>query len=975
MSQRQFLNVLFQATVGFISGVIFGSYYPVGPDQITYLLGFIVFWLVAGYFLWEITGKSASVETWVRIGLVLSLAFLIGWARYSSALERLEDRHVSDYSGSNWDKSVRVVGTVSAQPEVDRLSATLQVTPDKIWPSPDADKPEIPSGGDILVKVKKDNFKDLSLGYQQASANDIYGDQLRIVGALIEPFEKSNPGGFSYKTFLRSQGIYGAVWSPEQLERLDKRTGNPIVAYALDLQEEMLKTIKMTMPYPHSAFLGGATLGLREALTYTKMPFGEGEKLISDVFQASGTSHVLAVSGLHVGVIAGAFLALFSGLRIPKKIYAPLILFSLLIFTILTGARPATVRASIMMGLIVLGLAYLDQGLKNSVLFGLCLSALFILMNNPKLIYEASFTLSFAAVLCLALLTGPIEQIMDQIRDLSFLVFWLCIGVSVAFWAVSWNFFFQWYIYVPYFGFWGIIFYVTFRYDRNYRLLGGFGFHSIPTAVTGFLAAQFAIQLGMMWPLSAYYFQAFPIAGSFANLIAIPLVGIVVPLGLLAGMVGLIPEVGPWLALVVNAGNYLSVTAFLWVTDFFATYLPYPLVRKMNLFHLVGLYLALTLLAFWETIYGTFRQTVFRITDQIFGRLVVYPWKIWVGCLAGGALLFLGFSFQNEPSSDALQVTVLNVGYGNGIAVRTPDENRFLINGGPRLWDWHNTDNLPERRDAGKQVIASYFLSNRIKTLDSVVAQAAEPQYIGGLPVILKHFTVDRFYGSLPKKPLTPFNKRNYLKALDNYYYEENSEESWFVKDYYRNWERLWNQIRANGIPYDRPNSGTKLYEGSFEGSSGKSIELSVLHPPEETRYNRYASSNRSLVLSLRVQDGPSFLFPGDLRRGGQEDLLETYNDRELNHDVMLVPSSGMEKSSVREKFVNSVDPRYLVFSTGTPEIKGPLASKLQNRLTKNTKKAKNLVSEERILRTDQDFAITFRTQGSELEVRTVAEE
>jgi beta-lactamase superfamily II metal-dependent hydrolase len=210
---------------------------------------------------------------------------------------------------------------------------------------------------------------------------------------------------------------------------------------------------------------------------------------------------------------------------------------------------------------------------------------------------------------------------------------------------------------------------------------------------------------------------------------------------------------------------------------------------------------------------------------------------------------------------------------------------------------------------------------------------------------------------------------------LDNYYYEENADESWFERDYFGNWDRLWNQTQVNDIPYERPTRGTQIYEGSFEGRGGKRIELSVLHPPEETRYDRYTSSNRSLVLSLRVQDGPSFLFPGDLRKEGQKDLLQALDDRELDHDVMLVPSSGMEESSVREGFVKSVDPQYLVFSTGTPEIKGPLASDLQDRLKTNVKKARSLLSEDRILRTDQDFAVTFRTEGSELEVRTVAEE
>lgn len=974
MSQRRLLHLLFQVTFGFVVGIIYATYYPVHPDEFTYLVGAILLTLVTGYLLIEAFEERPSLRSFVTFLLIVALAFLVGLGRYSSSLGRLEENHVSDFTTDDWSSTAVVEGTVTAQPEVERLAATIRVSPEKIWPTKDADQPVEPTGGDIIVKINKDSYQDLSVGYAQAADNDIYGDRLRITGSLMRPFEKSNPGGFSYKTFLRSKGIYGAIWSPGAVERVESGDGNPIVAWALDLQTEMLKTIKMTMPYPHSAFLGGATLGLREGLAYSLSPFGDGDKLISQVFQASGTSHVLAVSGLHVGVIAGAFLALFNGLRIPRKLYAPLVLFALLIFTIITGARPATIRASIMMGLVVVGLAYLDQGLKNSVLFGLCLSALFILLYNPKLIYEASFTLSFSAVLCLALLTGPIERILDRVRDLTFVTFWICLFVTVAVWFEAWNFFFRWYVYLPYFLVWGGIFYVTYRFDRRKEILGRFGFHSIPTVITGFFAAQFAIQLGMMWPLSAYYFQAFPIAGAFANLIAIPLVGVVVPLGLLAGLVGLIPGLGPWLALVVNAGNYLAVTGFLWVTHVFAQYFPYPLVRKMTLFHVTVLYVGLIFLAFWRPILNRFERAVYWVTDNVFHRFVVHPTTLLLAILSIGSVTLFGASFGYEPESDSLQVTVLNVGYGSGIVVRTPDEHRFLFGGGFRKWDWHHPQNLPDRMDKGKQVVASYFLNERIKSLDLVAAQSPEPQHIGGLPVILDHFSVDRVIGSLPEEPLTSFNKENYLKALDNYYYEQNADESWFVNDYFNNWERLWTTLGEEGIPYSRPTRGTTLYRGEFSGPNGKSIRLTVMHPGEDFFYESYASSNRSLVLSLRVEDGPSFLFPGDLREAGQADLVEAFSPEELQHDVLLVPANGMQESSVRSEFVKAVDPKRLVFSTGTPEIKGPLAKKMGKTLEENIGKANSLVGNENIYRTDRDYAVTLTTEGDQVEVSTVAE-
>jgi ComEC/Rec2-related protein len=988
MNQQRLLNFLFKVTFGFVSGIVVGSFVPVQPEYLSYLIGGTVFWLVVGYLLVDMFDDFPTTQAVISFFLIVSVSFMVGWGRYSYSLGRFYEDHISEYTTTQWSQASIVEGTVVAQPEVERFSSTLRISPTKVWPTKKSDKPITPSGGDIYVRISKDNYRDLAISYGMAASNEIYGDKLRVVGSMMKPFAQSNPGGFSYKTFLRSKGIYGAIWSPESAQILQRRRGNPIVAWALELQTEMLKTIKMTMPYPHSAFLGGATLGLREGLAYAQIPFGEGEQLISRVFQASGTSHVLAVSGLHVGVIAGAFLALFSGFRIPPKYYAPLILFALLIFTIITGARPATIRAAIMAGLVVVGMAYLEQGLKNSVLFGLCLAALFILLYNPKLIYEAAFTLSFSAVLCLALLTGPVERILDQIRDLTFVVFWVCLVITVGFWFRAWNLFFNWEIYLPYALIWSGIFYLTYQYDQNHKLLWGFGFEKIPTAISGFIAAQFAIQLGMMWPLSAYYFQAFPIAGAFANLIAIPLVGVVVPLGLLVGLIGLIPQIGPWLALVLNAGNYLAVTAFLWVTYFFSTYFPYPLVRKMPLFQVAVLYALLILLAFWEPIFSRFKRSIYWFTDNVFHRLVVKPATLFIGIIAVSTVALFGASFQYVPSMDSLQVTVLNMGYGNAIAIRTPDEKRILLNGGTRLWDWHNQNNLPERRDKGRRIVASYFLNERVKTLDLVAVQAPEPQYVGGVPVILNHFTVNEVIATLPEKKLTPFNKKSYVRAInhryesygDPSYYEEQADADWFHNDYYRNWRRLWRAIKADNIPYATPTRGEIVFEGRFPSQPDRTITMEVLHPAKDSTYSYSTSSNRSLVLSLRVENGPSFLFPGDIRSDAQRDLVEQLPPGKLKHDVMIVPSSGMQESSISDTFVQGLGPNnpgvrpdHLIFSTGPPEIKPySLSKEMEKALKENYKQAKSLVGADNIYRTDRDKAITLSTKGEELRIRTI---
>ncbi|MFB6344877.1 MAG: ComEC/Rec2 family competence protein, partial [bacterium] len=201
-------------------------------------------------------------------------------------------------------------------------------------------------------------------------------------------------------------------------------------------------------------------------------------------------------------------------------------------------------------------------------------------------------------------------------------------------WFTAWNWFFNLEVFVPYFLVWSGIFYLTIRFDRSHTLLNGFGFTSFPTAISGFLAAQFAIQLGMMWPLSAYYFLKYPLAGGYANLLAMPLVGVVVPLGIVAELAGLLPVIGDWLALVVNAGNYLAVAGFMWVSHLAADYIPYPAVREFELIHLIFLYGILSVLAWWETYLNCLKQFLYWVTDNIFHKLTVEP-TVVLGWLVG----------------------------------------------------------------------------------------------------------------------------------------------------------------------------------------------------------------------------------------------------------------------------------------------------------------------------------------------------
>lgn len=119
-----------------------------------------------------------------------------------------------------------------------------------------------------------------------------YGDILRVEGELRlpRPF-----GDFDYPTYLGNQGISGILWA-RTVKPLPPRTGSPqsvLLSKVFDLRRVLSDRIERAMAVPHSATAQALLLGLRSSLSAE----------VKEDFRRTGTSHLLAISGLHVGVL------------------------------------------------------------------------------------------------------------------------------------------------------------------------------------------------------------------------------------------------------------------------------------------------------------------------------------------------------------------------------------------------------------------------------------------------------------------------------------------------------------------------------------------------------------------------------------------------------------------------------------------------------------------------------------------------
>lgn len=177
---------------------------------------------------------------------------------------------------------------------------------------------------------------------------------------------------------------------------------------------------KVLAPAPASLALGVAHLRQAQSELFLRyvpaesVPFilavWMGESLLGDpsaydAFVASGTAHVLSVSGVHVAIVYATVSALLSGMLRHRRLRAVLIIAAVIAFALLAGARVATLRAALMFA-IYLAAELVDREPDAPTSLGLC--TLLFLVWDPRLIHDIGFLLSFASVASILLLNDPI---------------------------------------------------------------------------------------------------------------------------------------------------------------------------------------------------------------------------------------------------------------------------------------------------------------------------------------------------------------------------------------------------------------------------------------------------------------------------------------------------------------------------------------------------------------------------------------
>ena len=452
-------------------------------------------------------------------------------------------------------------------------------------------------------------------------AGSLPSGSVTLTGELIEPAGKRNPGGFDYRAFLAARGVRAQV-----LVRDVTVTGP-----RAGLRDRLRASVRTGLGEREAALVEAMTLGVRDEL---------GD--LRDSFGASGMAHLLALSGLHLGVLVVALQRVLGGRRGYRTLVISGVVFG---YVALTGVTPSMLRAAIMAFVLLLGDAAGTGRVRAPVT--MALAVLITLLLYPAWLFDLGFQLSYGAVIGILVAAGPVGAFVRAAQG------------------------------VP---------------DRVIRLTVAAGLTSL------------AAQLPTMSVVASAFGQV-PAFAAIPNIVAVPLAGLLVPLGNLAGLIGLVS--GP-AAAVINTVNGLLAGALIRLAETTATLPSVPwgeVGAAGHTYWLVGCLAACL--------------AVLR---------VLRPWRALLVALA--ALLAAGVT---PPPHPAPELVALDVGQGDSFVLRFPGGTTVLVDAGGSVWSDFDT---------GARIVVPALRAMGVGSLDLVIATHADADHAGGLINVLESMPV-----------------------------------------------------------------------------------------------------------------------------------------------------------------------------------------------------------------------------------------
>jgi competence protein ComEC len=310
---------------------------------------------------------------WLLLVLAMLACAFLGALRFQLSIPPQSQRQIAYHNDAGYD--VLVSGTLVEPPDQRDLYTNLRLQASEL----DAGDGPFAVKGLLLARIPPNQELD-------------YGDHVRLRGRLQTPPSNED---FSYREYLARQGIRSYMPSAS-VTLLPGQGGTPFLRLVYGWKAASLRNVYRLFLDPEASLLAGILLGVETGLPAR----------LRQAFNDTGTSHILAISGFNIAVIAGVLAFVFNRL-LGARLGALVAASGIILYTLLVGADPPVFRAALM-GLI--GLFAVQIGRRQVGLNTLAAVAAFMAFVNPLILWDVGFQLSVLATLGLILYGGPFME-------------------------------------------------------------------------------------------------------------------------------------------------------------------------------------------------------------------------------------------------------------------------------------------------------------------------------------------------------------------------------------------------------------------------------------------------------------------------------------------------------------------------------------------------------------------------------------
>ncbi len=432
-----------------------------------------------------------------------------------------------------------------------------------------------------------------------------YGDILHVTGKLQTPIQFDE---FDYKGYLANQSIYSTMYYP-RIEIVDIGKGLEHLEWIYSFRNRLSQSLGKILPEPQSSLAQGIILGNR----------GNIPSSVKTDFAYSGITHILAISGLHLSIIAGVLLS-FGQWIFGRRgyVYIWLALVVIWLYALLTGMHPPVLRAAIMVSLFLLAEAL---GRQRNGISALVFAAAIMVGISPAIIHDASFQLSFAAMA-------------------------------------------------------GLIFVFPAIQNQGRRAIAAMlGEEGTLVSLSNFIVDSFSVSIGAImavWPLVAYYFDIVSWVAPFSTFCVLLALPAIIMTGAIAGILGIlilpIGQVIGWLV-------WLFTSYIMLVADVFSSV---PIINAGSIdIKLIYIYYAVLVSLLWL---NSNRQKVVNLIPHTTGLTDKLPVK-WIISPLIAITILVSVTAVGMPDNN-LHISFLDVGQGDSILIQKGNQ-QILVDGGP----------------------------------------------------------------------------------------------------------------------------------------------------------------------------------------------------------------------------------------------------------------------------------------------------